>query len=1149
MHGGDRVKFTTLKLVGFKSFVDPAEMRIDPGLTGVIGPNGCGKSNLLEALRWVMGATSAKSLRGTGMEDVIFSGTDVRPSRERAEVTLGIDNAQRDAPARFNDHVSLEVVRRITRGAGSAYKVNGEEVRAKDVQLLFADAGTGANSPALVRQGQINELIAAKPENRRRVLEEAAGVSGLRARRHESELRLKAAESNLDRLQDVVDDLEVRFEALKKQSRQAARYRTLSGDIRALEAALWLQRFRTANTALDTAKTALGESEAAAEEAIRAAALASTAAEEAGAGQGPAREAEAEASAALRRLERERDALERDAAEAERAVDALKNRLAELAAAAEREAVIRDDAEARREASAAEIVALEGEAAAESATLEAAARRRAEADARRSECEAVLDNAARLLAEARAARDAAQRERDGAAARLARLNAAFEGARSTHAALGDSGLSLDFDPDNVDRLQTAAEAARAALDAAEGQRREAETQERATNEVRREAEGERAALEREIAALERMLAQESVDNRALDAIRAAPGYEKALGAALGEDLEASLDAGASRAWARSRVRADALPDGCEPLSNHVDAPPALAARLAAIGVVDADGASSAIAGLKPGQRLVSRAGDLWRWDGYTARADAPSPAAARLEQSNRLDAARDEAAALAPRIADAQRAAEDARARLETARAAEARARSAIAPAEAAARDAMNSLAAARESAAREAERRNALEADIERLSGEIAETEAALEAADSVLSQRADQSEAENTLTDARTAAEAARREADDARAADDAARRDAETRRHRLAQLARERDDWAGRAASAGEQIDALTTETTKTHAALAGAESRPGEVARALDALAEALGAAETAASAARETALDAENRAKTADAAARAAEREASAAREARAADQARLTAARERVDETLGRLVEACGAEPGELESQVDEALLRFDPDELDRRLDAARQSRERLGAVNLRADEEAGELEARRDELVRERDDLIAAIDRLRKGVDSLSREGRARLLEAFERVDAHFRKLFETLFEGGRAELRLTESDDPLEAGLEIFACPPGKKLENMSLLSGGEQALTASALIFAVFLSNPAPVCVLDEVDAPLDDANVDRFCRMLDEMRRMTETRFLVITHNPLTMSRMDRLYGVTMAERGVSQLVSVDLAGAEQLIAAE
>lgn len=240
------MKFTQLRLAGFKSFVDATELRIDPGLTGIIGPNGCGKSNLLEALRWVMGATSAKSLRGGGMEDVIFSGTDNRAARDRAEVTLTIDNTDRRAPARFNDAEILEVVRRITRGKGSDYEVNGEEVRAKDVQLLFADAGTGANSPALVRQGQISELISAKPENRRRVLEEAAGVAGLRARRRESQLRLTAAEANLARLQEIVDDLASRHASLQRQARQAGRYRELSQTIRQYESLLWLRRWSEA---------------------------------------------------------------------------------------------------------------------------------------------------------------------------------------------------------------------------------------------------------------------------------------------------------------------------------------------------------------------------------------------------------------------------------------------------------------------------------------------------------------------------------------------------------------------------------------------------------------------------------------------------------------------------------------------------------------------------------------------------------------------------------------------------------------------------------------------------------------------------------------------------------------------------------------
>lgn len=1144
------MKFTALKLIGFKSFVDPAELRIEPGLTGIIGPNGCGKSNLLEALRWVMGATSAKSLRGSGMEDVIFSGTDARPSRDRAEVVLNVDNSDRTAPARFNDSASLEVIRRITRGAGSLYKVNGEEVRAKDVQLLFADASTGANSPALVRQGQISELIAAKPENRRRVLEEAAGVAGLRARRHESELRLKGAESNLDRLQDVIDDLEARHEALQRQARQAARYRNLSGDIRALEAALWLKRWQDARDAVNTAEARMAETRSAAEEAIRKAAAASSAAEAAGASLEPARTAEAEASAALRRLERERDTLQRDAADISRNIEALESRLKDLASSIEREGALHEDALAAAERAAAEVKALEDAASHEEKALAGAEAVRSDAEARRRKKDEALDAASRAVAALHAARDSARREVDSHRQRLEKLTRQLETAEAARADLGEM---FGEAPETAEAALKAAEAelaaAREALESAETARREAEEAERTAIDARREAEGERSALEREIAALERMLAQEAVENRALDAMRAAPGYEKALGAALGEDLDASLDPFAGRHWTALDIRADALPAGAIPLSKHVTAPKELAARLDAIGVVDADKAEALAKQLKPGQRLVTKDGDVWRWDGYAARADAPSAAAARLEQRNRLDEARGELETLQPRIAEVMGIAEAATETLRTAREGESTARAAIGPADRAAREAMTALSRARETAAREAERRASLEGEITRLTGETQEAETALAEADAKLAAAEGNTEAEAELAKARDEAERARRAADDARTAYDVAHREATARKQKLDASRREREDWNRRATSAGDRIEALRKEVTEAEATRAALEGRPAEIEAKLDALADSLERAERKANDAREAVLSAEDGARGADAAARAAEREASAAREARAADEARLTGARERLEETADRLRDACGAGPEALREQVEEKHLELDLDDLERRLDTARQSRERLGAVNLRADEEAQELQTQSTELTREREDLLAAIDRLRKGIDALSREGRARLLDAFERVDGHFRKLFETLFEGGRAELRLTESDDPLEAGLEIYACPPGKKLENMALLSGGEQALTASALIFAVFLSNPAPVCVLDEVDAPLDDANVDRYCRMLDEMRRLTETRFLVITHNPLTMSRMDRLYGVTMAERGVSQLVSVDLQKAETLIAAE
>ena len=1148
------MKFTQLRLAGFKSFVDPTELRIDPGLTGVIGPNGCGKSNLLEALRWVMGATSAKSLRGDGMEDVIFAGTDVRPARNFAEVVLTVDNADKLAPARFNDADVLDVTRRITRGAGSAYKINGEEVRAKDVQLLFMDAGTGANSPALVRQGQISELIASKPQNRRRVLEEAAGVSGLRARRHEAELRLKGTESNLDRLQEVIDEITARHGSLQRQARQASRYRKLSASIRALEAAVWLNRWRDAASAVETAEAALTEKRTATEDASLAAAEARTKAEILAASREPARQAEAEAAAALRLLERERDRLQRDAEDVQRSIHGLERRLDDLANAARRETDIAEDARTSRADAEAQIARLDEETGREQSALDAAEARSQEAEAARQSAEEELDARAGEAADKRAAIDTARRDLARHEARLAQIDREMEGARaeldrvSASTALADLATAET----RASEADTALTAARATLETAEAARQSAAQTLETAADAWRNASAERDTLTREAQALERLLAGSQAEtlSPAIEAVRARPGYEHALAAALGDDLEASLDAGAARHWALTTCHADTLPGGCVPLSDHVQAPPALKARLDAVGVIKADKAVDAAAKLKPGQRLVTREGDLWRWDGLVARADAPSAAVARLEQKNRLDAIRaelDETLAGHDVARDAEAAARDA---ARQTREAEAEARAVIGPAERRARETMARISDLRESAAKDAARATALQERLDRLAAEQTDNRTAIDEARALLVE-AETAEGDTDALDmARDAADAARSAAADARAALESLKREREQRRQRRMGFKRDHDAWAERCKSAEARLEEIATQRSEAETRLDAARARPEVIEDQLFELAGKLRAAEATAEEARQAASSNEGQVKEADSAARQAEAAASAAREGRAAAEATLNAARERLLETTERLQDATGEAPGTLSSRFDEdEMSELTPAELERRLDEARQSRERLGAVNLRADDEAEELSAKMEEMTRERDELLEAIARLRKAVDELSREGRTRLLEAFDIVNNHFQTLFETLFEGGHAELRLTEHDDPLEAGLEIFACPPGKKLDNMALMSGGEQALTASALIFAVFLSNPAPVCVLDEVDAPLDDANVDRYCRMLKEMRRLTETRFLVITHNALTMSRMDRLYGVTMAERGVSQLVSVDLVGAEQLIAAE
>ena len=429
--------FQRLRLSGFKSFVEPIELRIEPGLTGIVGPNGCGKSNLLEALRWVMGANSAKAMRAGGMDDVIFAGSGARPSRNHAEVQLTIDNADRTAPAQFAGEPVLEVVRRIDRGQGSTYRVNGREMRARDVQLLFADASTGANSPALVRQGQISELIAAKPQNRRMILEEAGGVSGQHSRRHEAELRLRADEANMTRLDDVLGELETTLARLKREARQAERYKKLAAQIRALQAGVLFARWKDAAQGLERIETEGGDAARAVEATAGEAAAARTAAIEADAAVGPLREEAQVAGAVLHRLAIENDRLEREAEQAEATVARLASEIARLDADRERETQTLEDAG----------MAL-ARLAAELAEIEAPDRRRARqrlpelqsawraAEIARGAAEAAVEALASQSSAEEAGRRAMESRIGEARGRLARAQRALDAAMADRASVG-----------------------------------------------------------------------------------------------------------------------------------------------------------------------------------------------------------------------------------------------------------------------------------------------------------------------------------------------------------------------------------------------------------------------------------------------------------------------------------------------------------------------------------------------------------------------------------------------------------------------------------------------------------------------------------------------------------------------------------------
>jgi chromosome segregation protein len=1148
------MRFSRLRLLGFKSFVEPSEFVIESGLTGIVGPNGCGKSNLVEALRWVMGESSYKNMRASGMDDVIFSGSATRPSRNTAEVTLFLDNSDRKAPSAYNDGDELQISRRIEREAGSNYRINGKEARAKDVQLLFADQSTGARSPSMVGQGRIGELIQAKPQARRALLEEAAGISGLHTRRHEAELRLRAAEQNLERLEDVVGELGSQIESLKRQARQASRFKALSADIRQAEATLLHLRWALAKQQEAEAQSALsGATNIVAERANQQMAAAKDQA--VGAHHLPAlREAEAKAAAALQRLTIARTQVEEEAQRIRARHSELEKRIAQLDADIVREEqMLRDNGDILKRLGEEEAqLKADDEASVDRERATRAAFE--EASTRLTLSEGALSKLTSERAEAAAQRSQAERSLRDTADRRDRLERQLA---DTDREAADIAAKLAGLPDPAEKQRLVEQAADAvaasetATIAAEKAVETARARESASRPTLQAARAELARIETEARTLAKMLNAQSggLFPAVVEQIRVEKGFETALGAALGDDLDAALDRAAPVHWAEVDAASDdpELPEGLRSLAAVARAPHQLARRLAQVGIVENAEGPRLQKLLKTGQRLVSREGALWRWDGLTASADAPTAAALRLAQKNRLA----ELEAEATTATVAARAAEAAQTEAETATKqaveTERTARDNWRAAQRSLGEAREVLAKAEAAAGQLAGRRAALDASRARIVESRDEAAAAHAEAQLALAGAPDLGDLQGRLD--RMAADVGgdRAKLADARAAHDGLKREAEARRRRLEAIAVEGKNWIARAENADRQIASLAERRAETASEFASLADAPDELDRRRRALLTEISQADALRKQAADRLQDAETKQAALDKAATAAIQSLSESREARARAEERLHAADERRREAEARIQEVIGVAP--------HLVLRhagLEPDaelpemgEVERRLERLKVERERLGAVNLRAEEEQAELSERLELIVSEREDVVEAIKKLRQAIQSLNREGRERLLAAFEVVNTQFQRLFTHLFGGGTAELQLVESEDPLEAGLEILARPPGKKPQTMTLLSGGEQALTAMALIFAVFLTNPAPICVLDEVDAPLDDHNVERFCNLMDEMAATTETRFVIITHNPITMARMNRLFGVTMAEQGVSQLVSVDLQTAEQL----
>jgi len=1151
------IQFEKLRLSGFKSFVDKTELEIGHGLTGIVGPNGCGKSNLVEALRWVMGENSAKRMRsgGNGMEDVIFNGTATRPQRNFAEVSLLLNNSSLTAPTAYNNTQEIEVTRRIERDHGSLYRINGKVCRARDVQMLFADTVTGANSPALVSQGRITAIINAKPQERRLVLEESAGVSGLYVRRHEAELRLRAADQNLQRVQDLVGSMEGRYNTLKKQARQAQKYKNLSQQIKDLETTLAYLEWRIALEKSETARKTFAEAESAVANHM-ATVLQLNKTQAAQSEDLPAlRKKEAESAAALQahkielqriededrlhreQLEQTRQSLESTRADLAHENQSLSESTALVARLEEEQRIL---SESRRN---------------EDSDLDQKRAIKNDLEQKVLKLEQDYESFMHKTAETRAARHRLEQQINADKSRLLvadeRLEKLQEDLEKAKAAF-DQQSDTDSLKQNIIDLEGIVESLRASMETAEKDLKDSRTALEQARDEKQNADRARAQIESEINALEKILHADTqrLFKPALDDIRTDKGFEKALSRALGDTLMASTDTKAPAVWMDGigqGNQAPALPSGAKALLPHVQAPAYLTYALQFIGVVESEDDGARLAPtLQPGQSIVSVDGAYWRWDGYHQKPGAIDRAAVSIEQRGRLDSLKMELPSALEKaqtlethlqelntvLSDKQNQIDDTRAQLRVKESdlSTAQARLTFVTEQ---RSGLFAQIATMEDAIRRTQDDKITYRDsISQLERELSSYD------EQTMTRQADEIEAlRGTLTEARESLSMAVRSLD-------SLQQEQGRRMARLHAIGDERNSHQNRSIRARERIRELEERLTTLTQKMADLQNRPQGVDENRDQLLGKIAILEKQRDEAADALAMRESELTETTKALKEAESTLTECRESRAHAQAMVQSAQEILQGIISGIQDHYGVEPAQLKEHavaitLEETAPLPSLEPLKAMREKALRERDQIGPVNLQADDEAQALESELGTIFKERDDLLQAISELREGIAKLNKEAKERLMAAFDVVNGHFKELFVKLFNGGQAHLQLVESDDPLQSGLEIFAQPPGKTLQSLSLLSGGEQTLTSIALIFAMFLTTPSPICVLDEIDAPLDDANVDRVCNLLDDIVARGQTRFLIITHHRLTMARMDRLYGVTMSERGVSQLVSVDL----------
>ncbi len=1092
--------FKKLRISNFKSFVDPVEVNINEGLTGVVGPNGCGKSNLVEALRWVMGETSYKSMRTDAMDDVIFSGTENRPARNFAEVSLILDNKDRNAPNDYNKEDNIEIIRRIERESGSAYRVNGKDIRARDIQMFFADVSTGARSPSLVRQGQIDELISQKPEQRRKILEEAAGISGFHVRRHEAELRLNAANNNIDRLDDVLKELSSQIRSLRKQAREATRYKTLSEEIRNAQAVVLAVKLELINEELDDSNKKYNDAKKNHQDTINSLSRINTEEIQLVDELKPLKEKSASDAAKFQRLIIEMEGLDKELMRQEQRIIELDDFILSTSSQLERENEI--------------LIDLKNSLSAYSNTEEKIKKK--------SQIQIQIDENLSLLK--------ANNEKINNFSSKYSQKENLEKITDNNKEIIDSILSqIKREKDYHDSLNNLSKSENNLDSLSQKDNQIRELINKKTDELNQNESliNNIVDLYSQKNVLEKLLGSSlDVKNSLIDKLEVEPGFENALDALLGDELYYSVDNDQPIHWEYLGDFSEelSLPKNCEPLSSFIKGSNVVNRRLRQTGLVKKEDGQKLMSDLNFGQRLVSKEGDLWRWDGLVVSSSSSSSAVKRLQQRNKLDEINqsikdfeikhEDIENLRKKSSDIQESITNSKIEL----------------------DRVNTQIDAKED---NAEKIIKSKNELSILNNKLEEFNS--ESNDN-LKQLAEIKSSIDSFEIEFGGIEKLRKIGEEYQETITTLKIDLD----RISTEIESKGDIEKKIPQAIDLISSLEERIQNYKNEKNNYTSLPEEIDKKKNTLNSLIEKARLEKLASEDKLTDLENKINSMRSKQRDVVEQEAQHRESEARLETLLQNNREKKDEIISQIDRDLKLNNNQLLELVNFSEDNPRPDEItaEQNFERFKNEREVLGGVNLRADDELEEVQDRFDETKSEREDLDAAISKLKKGISGLNQESRERMKLAFNEVNEKFQNVFKKLFGGGHAELNFVDSDDPLEAGLEMLAQPPGKKLKSMESLSGGEKALTAISLIFAVFLTNPSPICVLDEVDAPLDDANVERFCDLIEDMSKSVNTRFLIITHHALTMSRMDRLFGVTMQEKGISKLVSVDLKTAEK-----